>query len=237
MPSPAVPLPDTSGYITPADADAWFASSFGAAAWAALTAPQKQVAITEASRALDTLHWWGEKCSPTQPWAWPRKLAATNGCPAADCTTVPADVVAAVAQLALALNAEQGALVPALAGTATSATGAVKRQKLGDLEQEFFAPHSASVSTSTGGTTPNVLSKFGWLRDVLRCWQVPPASSSGARVLQRGAGDCGGGCRRLDGLPFEMPYPVGISDSSRMLPTPSGMWGDYVDTTGVRGVI
>lgn len=241
-------LPDTNGYITVADADTWFASSFGNAQWLALTAAEKQVAITEASRALESLHWWGEKCGTTQPWAWPRKLAASSGCGEAVCTALPGDVVSAVCQLALSLHITPTALVPALAGstgatittsTAGGGNGAVKRQKLGDLEQEFFAPASSSTTTSkttsTGAQLPRVLGAFPWLSDLLRCWMVPPSTGS-ARVLTRGAGDgCGGGCRRLDGLPFVMPYPVGISDSSRMLPTASGMWGDYVDRVGTTG--
>jgi len=233
-----VPLPDANGYISPADADAFFATSFASAQWAALTAAEKQTAITEASRALEQVTWWGERCSTTQAWQWPRKLAASGGCGAAVCTVLPNDLVHATALLALSLHQDKGALVPAAGSTtatASAGTGPIKRQKLGDLEQEFFAPGtgSSSSSSTSHGHQPALLVKFPWLIDSLRCWMIPPATGT-ARVLLRGAGDgCGGGCRRLDGLPFPVPYPVGLSDSSRMLPTASGMWGDYVDTRGV----
>lgn len=231
-----VALPDANGYISVADADAFFATSFGASAWGALTATEKQVALTEASRALDKLPWWGEKCGTAQQWAWPRKMDAVGSCPAAVCTVLPTDVEAATALLALSMHQEQGALVPAVgtSGSSTAAaTGAIKRQKLGDLEQEFFSPHTSKAQQQ--GLITDVMVKFPWLRDHLSCWTVPPPQPGQARVLTRGAGtdSCGGGCRRLDGLPFPVPYPVGLSDSSRMLPTPTGMWGDYVDTTGI----
>ena len=231
-------LPDANGYITPATADAFFATSFGATAWAALNATEKQVAITEASRALDGLKWWGDACGTGQPWAWPRKMAAAGQCPPAVCTTLPRQVEEAAALLALSMHSDQAALVPVVGGGAAAAapaTGAIKRQKLDALEQEFFAPHTATSNRGAqANPVPDVLMKFPWLRDQLSCWLVPPPQEGGAKVLHRGAGDsCGGGCRRLDGLPFVEPYPMGISDSSRMLPTPTGMWGDYVDTTGI----
>lgn len=230
-------LPDANGYISPADADAFFATSFGATDWGALTASEKQVAISEASRALDTLHWWGERCGKAQAWQWPRKMQSTGTCPEAVCTILPKDVEQATALLALSMHKSQAALVPAVGGGTASVDtnlGAIKRQKLGELEQEFFSPHSTAKVTTAGTKVADVLVKYPWLQDQLKCWVVPPATGNGARVLHRGAGDsCGGGCRRLDGLPFVEPYPVGISDSSRMLPTPTGMWGDYVDTTGI----
>ena len=236
-----MPLPDANGYISPTDADAFLGGSFGGDAWAALTPTEKQVAISEASRALETLDWWGERCSPTQQWQWPRKLPANGTCAAATCTTLPPDVVGAVSMLALSLHLDKAALVPALGATGSSTTtntGPVKRQKLGDLEQEFFAPGTTGHTTTSVAPSqhiPAVMRQFNWLRDSLRCWLIP-TSNSGARVLSRGAGD-GCGCSRLDGLPFPTPLAMGISDSSRMLPTASGMWGDYVDTTGARGVI
>lgn len=230
-------LPDANGYITPADADTYFAASFGAAAWGALTATEKQIAITEASRTLDTLAWWGEKCGTAQQWAWPRKVPAAGSCPEAVCTILPKQVAEATALLALTMHQNQGLLVPAVGSNTTvqaQPTGPIKRQKLDALEQEFFAPGTGSSTISSGAALPDVLRHHNWLNDLLSCWLVPPAAPGAARVLHRGAGDsCGGGCRRLDGLPFPVPYPVGLSDSSRMLPTPTGMWGDYVDTTGI----
>lgn len=225
-------LPDSNGYISPATADAYFATSFGNTAWNSLSAADKQIAITEASRVLDGLQWWGEKCSDTQQWAWPRKVDAAGQCGAAVCTTLPQQVEEATALLALTMNQNPGLMVPALGGTTveTKPTGAVKRQKLGDLEQEFFAA-SSTTKWGSGAAVPAVLQHHSWLGDLLACWIVPPAQTGQARVLTRGAGTCGSGsgCRRLDGLPFPMPYPFGLSDSSRMLPTPSGMWGDWID--------
>ena len=197
-----LPQPAGNSYITPAEATAHMANTFGSAAWAAINPAEQLVALAEASRALDGLPWLGSRASSTQPWAWPRVIPAHGDCPAVDAKALPAAVVQAVAELSLALHANQGALNPTLvAGTTLPDpnTGPIKRQKLGDLEQEFFAPGERhTTTTATGGNSaPQLLRQFPWLSAVLRCLVVPLPDASGARVLARC--DCGD-VRRYDGL-------------------------------------
>ena len=164
----SVPASGTS-YLDQTDATTYFANSFKSVAWAALTAPEKDTALAEATRWLETLCWKGEKCTPVQALAWPRKIDATDCCMEATCTTLPPAMIQAVSELALALHSNQGALI----GTtvATAAVGPVKRQKLDALEVEYFDPRSAgATATATAPTGPLVLQKFPWLRDLLKCY-------------------------------------------------------------------
>jgi hypothetical protein len=157
-------------YLDQTDATTYFANSFKSTAWAALSSTEKDTALAEATRWLETLCWKGEKCDPAQPLAWPRKVDATKCCTEATCITLPPAMVQAVAELALALHSNQGAMI----GTtvATAAVGPVKRQKLDALEVEYFDPRSGA-STATNALAPSgplVLQKFSWLRDLLKCY-------------------------------------------------------------------
>jgi len=199
-------LPAAAGtsYITPAEAQAHLANTFGVAAWAAIDPAAQAIALAEASRALDALPWLGRKASATQPWAWPRIIQGHGDCPAVDATALPPAVIQAAAELALALHANQGALNPTMVIGSTLPDphiGPVKRQKLGDMEQEFFAPSERSTLAVGGhGAGTQLLRQFPWLTDVLRCLLVPLPDTSGSRVLGRCTCD---GVRRYDGLLLE----------------------------------
>jgi|GEM_PF-1280293 len=170
-------LPAGSSYVLVVDADAYFVDSFNNAAWMALTTAEKTVALAEATRWLEALCWKGEKCDPAQPMQWPRQIDATGCCAATDCTTLPAALVQATSELALALHKDQDAVI---GGAATAVTGLVKRQKLGDLEVEYHPPSSGTVTTSRfGPKSPVILQKFPWLWDLIGCW----AHYSGASQL------------------------------------------------------
>jgi hypothetical protein len=196
-----LPAPAGNSYITPAEAQAHLAVTFGGATWASIDPASQAVALSEASRALDALPWIGTKANSAQPWAWPRVIPAHGDCPAVGATTLPAAVVQAVAELALALHANQGAINPSMVANATLPDpnlGPIKRQKLGELEQEFFSPHERSQALATGGNSgAHLLRQFPWLSAVLRCLVVPLPDASGSKVLAR----CGcDGVRRYDGL-------------------------------------
>jgi hypothetical protein len=181
-------LPTATHYLANVDADAHFATSFNNAAWTALTEPEKTLALGEATRWLEQLCWKGTKCSDTQPLQWPRKADKTSCCAAVVCTALPTQLVAATAELALALHQNKTAIINGIAAAAPTTTGAVKRQKLGDLEQEFFEPGSSSSSSSSssrfGPSAPLVLQKFPWLSDLLgECLMA--GSLGNSRIIAR----------------------------------------------------
>lgn len=87
-------------------------------------------------------------------------------------------------ELALALSKNPNAII---GGGGSTASGLVKRQKLGDLEVEYHPPSTtgATVVTSKyGPTDPIVLQQFPFIGDIIGCW-LTLTRSSGTRVIAR----------------------------------------------------
>ena len=173
----------SNSYVTLAQADAYAANPPWDAEWPAFTDDQRTAALITACTWLQTLDWVGTKCSPSsddpllpQRLAWPRSDATCNGTTAA-CTVIPYEVTSAQIELAF-----QFAKNPKLmtGSTGSTVTGEVKRQKLGDLEQEFF--QSGSGAVEVGGSLIDVVP---WLPGWLGCWSLSSGGSSGLLLRVR----------------------------------------------------
>ncbi len=174
-------LPTTTAYISTSTADAYFLTTLKDSDWATLTPRQKDAALAEATKWLETLCWKGEACSKVQPFKWPRKIDADDCCPAADCSGLPVKLQHATAELALQLFKNQTALIGSVS---TGTTGAIKSQELGDLKQSFYDVPAGPVSASKyGPNSPKVLQTFPWLGDLLGCYMRATYGSS--RIIQR----------------------------------------------------
>jgi hypothetical protein len=169
-------LPTATAYLSSADADTYFATSFNNATWTALSAADKSIALAEATRYLEGLCWHGEKCSDTQPLQWPRKIDKTSCCAAVACTALPSQLVQATAELALALNQNKAAII--------GGGGSSQRIKSASLGSMSVTYADGATTTKVSSTAPLVLQKFPWLVDVLGpC--LMKTSAGGARVLHR----------------------------------------------------
>lgn len=125
-------LATAEAYASVAEATAYWAARPHlplATAWAAATAPVKEGAIRDAATYLDG-RWGalfvGARLISTQALEWPREPIGTEVVPSG----IPQALRAASAELAA--RALDGGLV--IEG---SATGAIKRDKVGDAETEF----------------------------------------------------------------------------------------------------
>lgn len=166
--------PATSGGTTPTaipvvvapDADAYFLTTMRNAAWLAITPPTRDLLLLEAQRWLNGL------CPNPD----------AEGC----CGDFATQWTAAVSELALALNTNPSAVIGGAASSG-GAAGEVKRQKLGDLEQEFFQSRAgeAQVQTSRYGVkAPYILQRFPWLGDILHCY-LPSYGGGSSGVINR----------------------------------------------------
>mgnify|MGYP000276332581 FL=1 len=148
--------PDPLPVVTVPDADAYFLTTPRNAEWLAI-GPNHQIWLNESQRYLGQLCFDqnADCCGKTFADAW----------------------TGAVSELALALSKNPSAVI----GGGVSTSGAVKRNKLGDLEQEFFDPGNAATKVSS--SAPLILQAFPWLTDWLGCWLQTPTGSS--RILSR----------------------------------------------------
>lgn len=140
--------------ITVADADAYMASTLKGATWAALDAGVKAQALKSAQDALRTLKW----CTDEETCCG-KEL-------------VP-NYTAAATELALVLYSNTTGVL----GAATQLPSSpVRRERLGDLEQEFFSPATAwmqrvlPIDGRVGRYSPTVLRQYPWLLDLIGCW-------------------------------------------------------------------
>lgn len=157
-------LPTTTSYVSRADADTYFSTSFNNAAWGALSDAQKDLALQVATRNLETLQWFGTKCTDTQALKWPREVPADGSSDATVCTTIPNQLVEATCELALKLHANQSVMID---GPETAITGTfVSKEKLGELEVEY-EEYDGAKSISTG---PKIIVLFPWLKELLRSY-------------------------------------------------------------------
>lgn len=146
--------------ITPAMADAFFLPTPREPDWGAVT--QKQAWINEANR------WLGALCFDQKKNCCGRDFDAAY--------------TEAISELALALSKNPTALVDPTA--AHNTTGAIKRNQLGDLAQEFYdVKDKAATATKYGPNSPLVLQRFPWLGDIVGCWLNVAVGNS--RVIAR----------------------------------------------------
>lgn len=147
--------------ITIPDADGYFATTPRNTEWVAL-APNQQVWLNESHRYLEQLcfNQAADCCGKSFEDAWE----------------------AVVSEVALALSKNPNAVIGG--GAVTSTQGAIKSQKLGDLQQDFYDVKSGSSTTSKyGSNAPAILQRFPWISDFVGCWMAHGYGSS--RVISR----------------------------------------------------
>lgn len=136
------------------EADAYMAATLKATAWGALTQAQKTQALQSAQDALRTLRW------------------CTDSTTCCGRELIPS-YTAAASELALVLFGDATTVIGA---PNQLPTPVVKRQKLGDLEREFFSPAELRGPTvlpndgRVGRYSPTVLRLYPWLLDLIGCW-------------------------------------------------------------------
>ena len=107
-----------NSYVTVAEADAYFATSFGRTAWVSALPANKEIVLIESTRLLDLLvSWKGYVKSDTQALRWPRTYVPNidgryNGVGTIESyisdSTVPKDIKNAVFELAYSLLSNGG---------------------------------------------------------------------------------------------------------------------------------
>ena len=182
----------SNSYVSVAEADTFADNQSWGATWTALANDDKIIALVAATYWLDPLPWNGERCDPStddtnlpQALSWPRKDVICDGV-TATCTFIPAAVKQAEILLAYYLSQNPDAITGDPNGGGGAAAGTfVSLQRLGDLEQQFSAYPSGEQSSNdcTSCANPEVINKFPWLKDLLKCWV--DVGNAGSRIIMR----------------------------------------------------
>ena len=130
---------DANSYITLAEAQAYADGDIDAVEWDAATTDQRTRALITATRNLDLVGFAGEKASPTQALAWPRKNVTTSeGAVASD--EIPKSIKDATWELAKFLIKDQ-IIQGQISGSTPLVPGipnaGLKRVKLDVMEVEW----------------------------------------------------------------------------------------------------
>ena len=173
-----------TSYISVSKADDYYAGTLSDQYWSPLTQQEKEAALIAATRALETLTYAGTRCTPSsddpaleQALQWPRSGATCKGITAA-CDLLPKEIVEATSTLALNLFTTP----PAVGAPSTGTQGAIKKQQLGDLSQEFYDVREGA-STKVDASAPLILQRYPYLVDLLGCWSN--TSTGAGRVINR----------------------------------------------------
>lgn len=128
----------TDVYVSVADADN-YCEAMGLTSWDAAEDSEKEIALRRATQYLDAnFRWAGRLEDSDQLLGWPRSYAYdSEGRLLEDIPTSVANACAELAVLALS-----GDLSPM---TIASASGAVKREKVGQVEVEYTQPPARHV--------------------------------------------------------------------------------------------
>jgi hypothetical protein len=162
-----------NSYVTLAGADAYFETAPDSATWTNKSTDQRNRALISATRWIDSLSFYGNRCTDTQALKWPRKDYQVDKVELV-CTLIPEPIKTATYELARALANDPSSIV----GT-TGTTGIYDEVELGDLRVKY------NKTSQTSGVVNNVFDVYPWLQSYLGPYSLGGAANYAVR-LQRG---------------------------------------------------
>ena len=161
-----------NSYVTLADADAYFDTTPDSTNWDNKTTDQKNRALISATRWIDALSFYGDRCSETQALKWPREDYKVDGIELA-CTLIPVGIEVATYELARALANDTDAIT----GN-TGTTGIYDEVELGELKVKY------NKTSQTSGVINNVFDVYPWLQTYLGPYCMGGAANYAVRLFR-----------------------------------------------------
>ena len=161
-----------NSYVTLLEANAYFETSPESSTWDDKTDDQKNRALISATRWIDSLNFYGDRCSTSQALSWPRNNYHVDRVELT-CSVIPADIKYATYELARALANDPESITGS-----TGDTGLYEAVKLGDLEVKY---NTASQAT---GTVNNVFDVYPWLQSYLGAYCLGGSGSYQVRLVR-----------------------------------------------------
>ena len=161
-----------NSYVTLSEANDYFDTSPDASTWTNKTDDQNKRALISATRWIETLVFYGDRCDESQALKFPRNNYQVDGVELA-CSKIPNGIKYEQYELARALANDTDAIT----GT-TGKDGNVEEVKLGDIQVKY---NTASQGT---GSVNNILDVYPWLQSYLGAYMLGGAGSFQMRVVR-----------------------------------------------------
>ena len=161
-----------NSYVTLADAEAYFETVPSSSNWDDKTDDQKNRALISATRWIDALSFYGDRCTETQALKWPREDYKVDGIELA-CTLIPVGIEVATYELARALANDTDAIIGS-----TGTTGLYDEVELGELKVKY------KDSSTTPGMVNNVFDVYPWLQSYLGPYCIGGATNYAVRLFR-----------------------------------------------------
>ena len=184
----------SNSYVTGVTADQFAALQSWETVWLGKSESERTIALLQAAKWLDTIDYGGTRCNPStdssalpQMRAWPRSGVSCDGVEAT-CAFIPQAILDAQCLIAynLVVNPEMITGTPG-GGSGGGAAGTyVSQQVLGDLSISYAAYPSGDAGSDScvDCSTPEIIAKLPWLKDLLSCW-ADISTGSNSKVLLR----------------------------------------------------
>ena len=161
-----------NSYVTLAEANTYFETVPDSTTWDNKTDDQKNRALISATRWIDGLNFYGDRCDENQALKWPRNNHHVDDVELV-CTAIPSNIKYAQYELARALANETDAI------TGNKGTdGTYEEVKLGDMEVKY------NTSSQGVGTINNVFDVYPWLQNYLGAYCLGGSGSYQVRVVR-----------------------------------------------------
>ena len=161
-----------NSYVTLAEANTYFETVPDSSTWTSKTDDQKNRALISATRWIDALSFYGDRCTTTQALKWPREDYTVDGIDLA-CSLIPESIKVATYELARALANDTDAIV----GT-TGTTGIYDEVELGELRVKY------NKTSQTSGVINNVFDVYPWLQTYLGAYCMGGAANYAVRLFR-----------------------------------------------------
>jgi len=162
----------SNSYVTLAEADAYFETVPNSSTWDDKTDDQKNRSIISATRWIDSLNFYGDRCDTSQALSWPRNNYHVDRIELT-CSEIPTEIKYATYELARALANDTDAIT----GN-TGTTGLYDEVKLGELQVKYNKESQAT------GTVNNVFDVYPWLQSYLGAYTLGGSGGYQVRVVR-----------------------------------------------------
>ena len=161
-----------NSYVTLAEANTYFETVPDSSTWTNKTDDQKNRALIAATRWIDSLVFYGDRCDNGQALKFPRNNYAVDDVELA-CTAIPNNIKYAQYELSRALANDTEAMTGV-----SGKDGNFEEVALGDLRVKY---NTASQGT---GSVNNIMDVYPWLQSYLGAYMLGGAGAFQMRVVR-----------------------------------------------------